>query len=463
MTTTSQEHSGELAGLTQTLAEYVGKADLSALPDEVLETTRRAMVDTVGVTIAARRDPGFQTLRQTLQAELPTGRSTVLATGERTSAAMAALLNGAAGHALDFDDVTDQIYGHPSVVLVPTVLAVAEAEGAGGRDAVEAYVLGFQVDCAVAAGSDVREHYQHGWHSTATIGVLGATAAAARLMHLDNEATRHALGIAASTASGSRQNFGSMTKPLHPGLAARDAVLAASLARNGFTADPDQLEGPLGYFAMYTGGVDASAVVGALEGPWALIREGLNVKKYACCYNTHRTADAILGLTREEDLEPGNVANIRLTLEPGGFDPLIHRRPVTGLQGKFSPEYVLAAAVLDGRITLASFLDEAVQRPEISRLVPLVSRHESATPPFGAPAWEFAYAAVEVECTSGQTFRRRVDVPRGDARDPVQRTDLEAKFRDCVRFSEATWDPADLLEELWHIDSRGASGLLRLS
>src|SRR5262245_29630185 len=189
-------------------------------------------------------------------------------------------------------------------------------------------------------------------------------------MHLDNEATRHALGIVASTASGSRQNFGSMTKPLHPGLAARDAVLAASLARNGFTADPDQLEGPLGYFAMYTGGVDASAVVGALEGPWALIRQGLNVKKYACCYNTHRTADAVLDLARSEQLQADGIAKIRLTLEPGGFDPLIHRDPKTGLQGKFSPEYVLAAAIVDGRLTLASFLDDAVQRPEISRLVP---------------------------------------------------------------------------------------------
>lgn len=462
MTGTIQEHADRRTNVTETVAEFVAKADLSGAPEEVWEIARRAVVDTVGVTIAARRDPGFQALVQTIQAELPPGRSTVLATGERTTAASAALLNGAAGHALDFDDVADQIYGHPSVVLVPTVLAVAEAEGGSGGDAVEAYALGFQVDCAIAAGIDVRRHYQHGWHSTATIGVLGATAAAARLMHLDTEGIRHALGIAASTASGSRQNFGSMTKPLHPGLAARDAVLAASLARNGFTADPDQLDGPLGYFAMYTGGVDAPAVAEALEEPWALARHGLNVKKYACCYNTHRTADAILDLVHGERMQADRIAEIRLTLEPGGFDPLIHRNPSTGLQGKFSPEYVLAAAIVDHEITLASFLDEAVQRPETRALVQLVSRHESATPPFGTPEWEFAYAAVEVEYSDGQVHRRRVDVPRGDTREPLQRADLEAKFYDCVSFSGQEWDAETLLDELWHIDTRSSSGLLVL-
>lgn len=434
-------------GLTEAIADHAHKADSVAAPAETTELALRAVVDTVGVALAARRDSGFATLLGTVRAELATGPSTVLATGEKTSPAAAALLNGSAAHALDFDDVADQVYGHPSAVLVPALLAVAEAEGRSGGELLESYLVGFDVMCAVAAGMDIRAHYGHGWHSTATIGVLGATAAAARLLGCDPPRIRHALGIAASTASGSRQNFGTMTKPLHPGLAARDAVLAASLARNGFTADPEQLESPLGYFAMYAGGVGDQAVREALAHPWHLHRTGLNVKKYACCYNTHRTADAILALAREEQVSAEKITRVHLTLEPGGFDPLIHRRPATGLQGKFSPEHVLATALVDREITLDSFQDEAVCRPAVRRIVPLVTRAESAVPPFGPRAWEFAYAAVEVE-TSERTVRRRVDIPRGDHREPLGEQDLETKFRDCVRFSGSEWDAGRLLAAL---------------
>ncbi|MCI2417879.1 MmgE/PrpD family protein [Saccharopolyspora sp. K220] len=447
-------------GPTEAIADFVQQVDFSTAPAEVWPRAAAAFVDTVGVAIAGHADGGFQTLLATMRPELPTGPATILPTGERTSAAMAALLNGGAGHALDFDDVADQIYGHPSVVLVPTILAVAEEVGATGRDALAAYALGFDVCCAIAATMEVRAHYQRGWHSTATIGVLGATAAAARLLGLDTTRTRHALGIAASTASGSRQNFGTMTKPLHPGLAARDAVLAANLARNGFTADPAQLEGPLGYLAMYADSADPSAVARALGNPWELARIGLNVKKYPCCYNTHRTADAILDLVRDNPMRPEDIAEIRLTLEPGGFDPLIHRRPRTGLEGKFSPEYVLAAAVLDGKIALASFQDEAVLRPAAQQLLRRVTRHESAVPPIGPEDWEFAYSVVEVETTDGEILRHRTDVPRGDRREPLGRSDLEAKFRDCVAFAGTGQDAEKLLDELWQLETADHTGPL---
>ena len=441
----------EVMGPTEAIARHVERA--AAAPDEARLRALAAVVDTVGVAIAGRADPGFAALRETVRAEMPSGPATVWATGEHTGPAMAALLNGAAGHALDYDDVADQIYGHPSVVLAPTVLALAQATGATGRAALDAYALGFDVNDAIAAGMDVRAHYQHGWHSTATIGVLGAAAAAARLLRLDAARTRHALGIAASMASGSRQNFGTMTKPLHPGLAARDAVLAATLAGNGFTADAGQLEGPLGYLAMYAGDADPAAITRALDSPWELARSGVNVKKYPCCYNTHRTADAILDLLGERPVPAGEVAEIRLTLEPGGFDPLIHRRPRTGLEGKFSPEYVLAAAVLDGGITLATFLDDAVQRPDAQRLLRRVTRHESPLPPMGAREWEFAYAVVEIETTGGDLLRYRTDVPRGDRRAPLAPADLERKFRDCVDFSGTPQNADDLLEKLWGLDA----------
>lgn len=439
-------------GVTEAIARHVAGTDPAAAPEEARARALAAVVDTVGVAIAGRADPGFAALRASVRAEMADGPATVWATGERTGPATTALLNGAAGHALDYDDVADQIYGHPSVVLVPAVLAVAEASGATGRDALGAYAIGYDVCSAVAAGMDVRAHYAHGWHSTATIGILGAAAAAARLLGLDAGRTRHALGIAASMASGSRQNFGTMTKPLHPGLAARDAVLAATLASNGFTADESQLEAPMGYLAMYANGGDPAAIAHALATPWELTRTGLNVKKYPCCYNTHRTADAVLDLVRAHPVAPEDIAGIRLTLEPGGYAPLIHPRPHTGLEGKFSPEYVLAAAVLDQKITLATFADEAVLRPEAQDLLARVTRHESATPPDGPAEWEFAYAHVEIETKDGQVLRRRTDVPRGDHRAPLDRPALELKFRDCVDFSGTGWNADTILTDLQNMD-----------
>ncbi|MBO0876624.1 MAG: MmgE/PrpD family protein [Pseudonocardia sp.] len=437
--------------VTRQLAEYAATADLADLPDEVRELAADALVDTVGVALAGRNEDAVRMLRVTLGRDGAHGEATVLLDGSRADAPTAALVNATAGHALDYDDVTDLIYGHPSVVLWPAVLAAGERAGASGRALVEAYVVGFEVQCAVAAAMSVREHYGRGWHSSATIGVLGAAAASARLLGLDVDAASRALGLAASMAGGSRQNFGTMTKPLHPGLAARDGVFAAMLAGAGFTADTAQLESPLGYFAMYADGCDLERVQASLAGPWALTEHGLNVKKYPCCYCTHRTADATLELAARDGIDPAEVRSIRLTLEPGGFDPLIHHRPTTGLEGKFSAEYVIATALLDGRVGLASFTDDAVRRPRAQELLRKVEIAEHERPPLGPAEWTQAYAVLEIDTTADRHFLR-VDVPRGHCRLPMERSDLEAKFRDCVSFSGVGWDADSLLAALWKVE-----------
>jgi 2-methylcitrate dehydratase PrpD len=237
-----------------------------------------------------------------------------------------------------------------------------------------------------------------------------------------------------------------MTKPLHPGLVGRNAIIAARLAQNGFTADASQLEAKLGYFALFGVDSDLSIVEAALAKHWALLSEGINVKKYPCCYNTHRTADATLSLSRKVDLSHG-VDRITLTMEPGGLDPLIHHRPVTGLEAKFSGEYVVGAGLVDGLIGLDSFTDSSVQRPAVQELLRRVEVVESAKPPFGGEQFEFAYAAVEVE-SGGHVLRERVDIPKGDARSPLNDAEIDAKFRDCLAFSKDVWDAGALLTEL---------------
>jgi 2-methylcitrate dehydratase PrpD len=312
--------------VTEAVAQFASRGELAQ--EEILfERATRAFIDTIGVAIAARREECFSILAGTLGQAA--GGATVLPTRGRTSAAEAALLNGTAGHALDYDDVADEIKGHPSVVLVCALLALAEARGSSGRDLLEAYAVGFEVACAIARGLPVEPHYRRGWHATATVGILGAVAGAGRLLRLDQSQIQNALGIAASMASGSRQNFGTMTKPLHAGLVARDVVLAAELAAAGFTADPHQLEGALGYFAMYGVNPRVSEVHSALEQPRVLLEHGLNVKKYPCCYGTHRMADAALNL-REHGLRAADVRSIAINVEPDGLGAIIHHQPQQG-------------------------------------------------------------------------------------------------------------------------------------
>jgi 2-methylcitrate dehydratase PrpD len=439
-----------MAAVTASLARFAREFDLEAAPEAVLDRARRAVLDTVGVTVAGGREASFSILATTL-GDSVVGRATVLPTRGQTSAAQAAFLNGTAGHALDYDDVIDEIKGHPSVVLVSALLALAEAEGKSGRDLLEAYVVGLEVACAVAQALPVDAHYRAGWHATATVGVIGATAGAGRLLGLDEARLRNALGIAASMASGSRQNFGTMTKPLHAGLAARDAVIATQLAANGFTADQDQLEGPLGFLRMYGVDADAEAVVRALARARVLEQHGLNVKKYPCCYNTHRLADAALAI-QARGVDAARVRGVAATVEPGGQQAVIHHRPRTGLEGKFSSEYVLAACLLDGQVGLSTFSDAAVGRADAQDLLRRVTIAESATPPWGGPEFDHAYATVEVTLTDGQVLRERCDVPRGDARAPLASDELEAKFRDCLSFAESHWGAEALLDRLWHLD-----------
>jgi len=445
-------------GATERVARYVKETDFSHAPPELVGEVGRAIVDLVAVAVAARNDDGFRILHRIISEDMKPGPCTVIATGEKTTSSHAALLNGGAGHALDYDDVSDALYGHPTVTLVPPLLAMAESRGLSGRALVEAYSIGFDVAVAIALALPVLPHFQRGWHATASIGVMSATAALCRLMGLSVEQTRNALGIAGSNVGGSRQNFGTMTKPMHPGMSSFNAVLAARLAEEGFTADADQWEKPLGYFATFGVNSDLRLLHGSLDSPFSMLRDRLSIKKFACCYNTHRIADASLVLSKimpAEDIS--RIDSITVTIQPRGFDPLIHHRPTTGLQGKFSGEYVIAAGLLDGEITLLSFTDDAVQRPKIQELIRKIEVRESPIPPIGKAEWEFSYAVLEVK-VGEQIYRERTDIPRGDCRSPLSDEELDLKFLGAVEYSGTGWNAKALLDEVKALPTRKKLG-----
>jgi 2-methylcitrate dehydratase PrpD len=391
----------------------------------------RALLDTVGCALAATPSDLGALLRSWCERERTTGRSTVWATGEQVSAAQAALLNGTAGHALDWDDVSPGSVMHPSVVLIPALMAEAGATGAGGPALIEAHDVGAAVFRAVTQALPRAVHYGRGWHTTSTVGRVAAVAALANLRRLDERQARNALGLVASLASGSLANFGTMTKPLHAGVAARDAVTAVELAAEGFTANIGQLEAPGGFFALF-GEPDPAALLRLpaelerwrLEWPqdWAL-------KRYPACYATHRAVDAALSL--RAGLGGHSPARVEVVVEPGGLRPLLTREPATGTEAKFSMAYTVSVALAHGELRLGHFSDDGFRDETARGHMDSVTVRESDVPPLGERDYGDGYTVVTVESASAASDRRRVDHTYGDAHSPLSEADLDAKFADC--------------------------------
>ncbi len=416
--------------VTERLASFVAGADAEDIPPEARLQARRAILDTLGVTLAGCGEEASGLVAAWVREQGGPEEASVLGHGFRATATEAALANGTSGHALDYDDVNMSMRGHPSIPLLPAALALGEKLGSSGRQLVTAFVLGFEVEAKLgrAIGGP---HYALGWHATSTLGTLGAAAACARLMSLDAERTQVALGIAASLASGVRQNFGTMTKPLHAGWAARSGLVAASLAQRGFSADAQALEGPSGFLRAAAGGADIDPAKAAegLGDPWEILSPGIGVKLYPCCYATHRALDAALALKETQAIDPSRIEKIEARVTRGTLMPLIRERPQTGLQGKFSLEYCLTAALLDGRVVLSSFTDEAVLRPQAQALLAVVEAVEDAQE---APFPIGGFAEVRVVVAGGGEYAERVERPRGDPQRPLTWEELAAKFRDCA-------------------------------
>ena len=311
--------------------------------------------------------------------------------------------------------------------------------------------------CGLEAGAKIApalgpDHYFRGWHTTATAGVFAAAAIAARLLRLSAGATAHAFGIAASQAAGLTKNFGSMTKSLHVGHAAQCGITAATLAAKGFTASTTVFEGDTGFIAAYRGERYAAFedLMRKLGAPWELEQPGLYRKRFPCCYAAHRPAAGLMELLAEEGIATEDIQAIRIGYLPGVQHPMIHHDPQTGLEGKFSTEYCMAAAALDRRLDIGSFADAAVQRPAVRALMRTVSAWE--IPDTGVYNGLTGYNDVEVEA-GGRVFKKRITRTPGSPDWPVAGADLEAKFLGCAREALSESEAQALLGALRGVDA----------
>ena len=435
--------------ITKRIAEYVTATDIEDFPPDAIEAAKGAIMDCLACTLAGSRESLSDILCRYVAAEGSALIASVVGRGFRTSAANAALLNGAMAHALDYDDITQITKTHPTAVLLPASLAVAEEFGASGKDMLLGYMSGFEVACAV--GESLSEAYYDdlGWHPTGPLGAVGSAAAASRIMALDPEQTAMAVSLAASQASGLRQNFGTMTKPFHAGDAARVGVVSAKLVREGFTASEDALEGRFGFIRAFSGGqgFDSERVAQNLGNKCYLVESGIEIKKYPCCGSAHLALDAIFDLLSQAAIDPEAVDRIDVMVD---FDPprsLIHPRPVSSLEGKFSMQYCLAAALLDRRVGLPSFTDEQVLRPEAQALIPRIDMRRIPGNE-GKPSWAEGYHQVDVQMKNGSVLRQQAHRANSGALRGVTMEDIREKFRDCASqlLSEAT--TAEVLSRL---------------
>ena len=425
---------------TAHLSHFVAETDGAAIPPAAIALARTAFVDVTATTLAGAAQPVGRIVTDWVREAGGTAQATVVAGGFRTSPAQAALANGTLAHALLYEDTTFVSMAHTTVALAPALLALGELTGASGRRVLDAYVIGYDVSNKLGRALNP-SHYEKGWHATVSFGTVAATAASARLLGLDADRVEMALGIAASMAGGSRQQFGTMTMPLHAGQAARAGVVAAELAARGLSADRGIMESRMGYCALFAGadGADVDQLTKGLGDPWEIQRAGYVLKPYPCGAPLQRAIDAILDLRARHRIEPGRVREIRVGVSYMFAGVLIRTEPRTGLEGKPSLEFCAAVAMLDGRLGLDAFTDDRVRdgatRAMMARVRtyvdPALERGEPAvaTDPMGDRT------TVTIVRDDGQEFTDTVRFARGSPENPMSRDELHAKYRDCARLS----------------------------
>ena len=422
--------------LIEQIAEKIVAIRYEDLPSKAVDWAKAAILDTVGVTLAGAGEDCTRIVEKTLAAggsPLAHGGDCLIFGGDRRTGPLdAALINGTAAHALDFDDVSNSLGGHPSAPILPALFALAEMRDCTGAAFVAAYVAGFETETRIARGVHFH-HYEKGWHPTATLGVFGAAAACSHLMRLSAAQTAQALAIAASFASGIKANFGTMTKPLHVGHTARSGLFAAMLAKGGFTASNAALEHPQGFLMVYNGAgnFDAAAILKDWGNPYDVVQPGPAIKQYPCCGSTHPALDALLALRGEHAMPVDTVVRIDSWTHPRRLAHTNRPDPKTGLDAKFSVQYCLARATLQGQIRLEDFEGDAYDEPAVRALMTRI--HAAPHPDAGTASEEVLGAEVQVTFDNGEVIRKKVGAALGRGPDnPLPAAALASKFVNCA-------------------------------
>jgi 2-methylcitrate dehydratase PrpD len=406
--------------VTEALAEFASTLTFDQIPTEARTVARHCLMDMVGVALAGKGEPLSEMLLAQIEDEGGSPHATLIGIGEKTSATQAALYNGAAAHALDFDDVLGALTGHPTVAVMPAVLALAERHGKDGKAVITAFVAGVEVLARIGLMMS-KGHYARGWHATGTIGSIGAAAACANLLGLDAEATNRAMGIAATQAAGLKSNFGTMSKPLHAGKAASNGLLAATLAARGFTARENTLDIRQGFGDTMAEGVDIER---ALERIGELFHTQDTLFKYhAACYGTHAPTEAALRLRLKDGFDPALIERIEINVPPNAIGMCDIPEPKTGLEAKFSVAHSVALGLLDmANGSLELYADDKFESEPVAAL-----RRKAEV--IGRDDYASFFSEVVVHQKDGKVLRQEFDIGKPIRDLDEQEAKLATKFK----------------------------------
>ena len=416
--------------LAQELAQRIHALSFNELPLAAIHWAKVGILDTVGVTLAGANEEATRIVEGTTRGS--SGPSLVFGGTRRVGMLEAALVNGVASHALDFDDCNNTLGGHPSAPILPALFALADEAGASGRDFIAAYVAGFETECKIAMGVHFH-HYTKGWHPTATLGVFGSAAACSKILQLSEEKTATALAIAASLASGIKANFGTMTKPLHVGQCTRNGLFAALIARDGFTASDRAFEHKQGYFNVFNGegNYDAGKILPAWAKPLDIVKPGIAIKQYPCCGSTHSALDVMLGLVREHKPAADEIERIDVWTHARRLEHTNRPDPKSNLDAKFSVQYCMARAILDRKIAIEHFEANAHNEPAVRKLLARVHAAPCTTAQF--PAENHFGAEVRIALKGGKVLSGKIDQPFGrTSENALPASLLKEKFDNCA-------------------------------
>jgi 2-methylcitrate dehydratase PrpD len=440
--------------VTARLAEWATGWD-GAASKTARRWARDAVQDTIACMIAGAGDEAASRMRSMI-AGWGAGPATVVGTTTPAPTPWAALANGMAAHVLDYDDNIHYAMTHPSAVIVPALLALAEERDLSGSDIVRAWLVGVEIQVAVGRGVN-RLHYDDGWHATSTVGTIGAAAACARLLGLDEPATRDAISFGVSMASGVKAQFGTTAEPFHAGMAAKNAVMAACMAERGLSAAADALDGQYGFRSLYAGPepLGWDGVLNDLGTPLAVERYGLEPKCYPCCPGAHRALDGLLELQRKHRFGPDEVREIVALVGWGNASSLLYPEPMQEMEARFSMQYCIAAALTKGSLGLSDFTLPAIHRPEVRKLFPLVRmethpRSDAEAPESRKPA------ELTVRLKNGRRLHTVVQHARGTKFRPFEPAQLAEKFRDCAEGLMPEPGYIALREQLTNIERVGS-------
>jgi len=439
----------KLMNVTAKIAEFVMNAKYETIPLKALETGKLAVRDCLGVALAGSKEEDAKICAEIARQEGAKEEASVIGQGFKSSALQAAFANGTAAHAMDFDH-SFTLMGQPTAPIIPAVLALGESLGVSGRQLIEAYATGFEVTGKLA--HSLRDSKHDGWHAPSTLGSFGAAAGCAKLLGLNAAKIEMALGIAASMASGVVSNFGTMTKPLHVGLGARNGVLAAKLAQGGYTANAQAIEAGMGFYKVFHGETAIhTEAVEELGKSYALESDGIRIKPYPCGGLTHQAIDTVLDFRAKHGVTAEMVESIDVDVMRHTFERIIFKVPQNGIQGKFCMPYLLARAIIDGRVFIDAFTDAAVRDPNVLKLAERIQmRLDNNLPSRDLGSRP---CRVTLRLKNGQTYSREVQHSKGGPEFPMTADELKTKFTDCARqtLSEASTQRA--LDDLNRVET----------